>query len=173
MNYYYLIASLPTLSLDVPPPLGREEFGEMCAAQLASPDYAVIAALLDGETSGTPHPFLQKWNEMDTRVRNAVVRHRAARMAVDAAPFLRPTAGFDSYTDKRVAESLAHPNPLDRELALDRCRWQMLDAITGSNYFAFEVLLAYAIKLMMVIRWSHYDTTSGKQNLEAAVAVPA
>ena len=116
------------------------------------------------------HPFTAAWRERDTRLRNAVARARASRLGRDAAPYLRPERGFDTYTLKAVEEAFARPTPAERELELDRFRWQVLDELAGRAMFSVEAVLAYALKLRIAERWSRLEPEAGRRVVEEFVA---
>lgn len=52
---------------------------------------------------------------------------------------------------------------LDRELKLDRHKWEFLDEITFFNYFTIEKVLAFVLKLFIVERWMELDHEKGKE----------
>ena len=54
---------------------------------------------------------------------------RAAKAGVDASDQERAFAGFDRDVEKTAAEAMAMSDPLQRELALDRYRFRMLEGL--------------------------------------------
>lgn len=169
MNYYYLAASLPMVSLGREPLLNSGAFRALCEEHLAVEDLAVLAALLDREGQGTTHPFVRAWRDRETRLRNAIVRQRAARLGIDAGTQLRPAEGFDLYTVKAVEEAFARVSPAERELELDRFRWAVLDELGGLNPFALTAVLAYALKLRLAERWSRLEGDEGRRRMDELV----
>ncbi len=166
MNYYYLIASLPELALDRQPPLTLAAFEARCAEHLSSADLATLRELLAGRQEGV-HAFSVAWQRTETLIRNAVVRHRAARLKRDATPALRPVTGVELWLERAVAEALARPQPQEREWALDQLRWKALDDAAGHNPFSSNALLAYAAKLRLAWRWAAMDLEAGRRALDA------
>lgn len=171
MNHYYLMASLPALSLEGPMPIAPDALRAACAAQLDEGDNEIAAAVIEGRDTPAQHPFLARRQEWETQLRNAVARHRAARLKVDPSPHIRPVLGFDVYIEKGVADAVAKPDPLHRELALDQLRWRLIDESAGFNPFTFEALLAYALKLRMIMRWSELQVQRGQAAFDAAAVV--
>lgn len=171
MNHYYLMASLPALALEGTPPIDLEALRAACAGQLSGADAEIAEAVIDGRESPAQHPFLARRREWETQLRNAVARHRAAHLKVDPEPHLRPAAGFDVNIEKGVADAMARPDPLHRELALDHLRWRLLEETAGLNQFGFEALLAYALKLRMIVRWAELQEQRGQAAFDAATAV--
>jgi hypothetical protein len=167
MNYYYLIASLPGLSLETPAPFSLDQFRALGQTHLAPTDQALLESFLHPNPAQPPdHPFCKAWRECETRLRNAIAKARATRRGIDPTPHLRPATGIDLTLEKNVAEAFARSNPADRELDLDRIRWRTADELTGFNPFAFDAVLAYAIKLGLVARWQTLTEPLGRERVE-------
>jgi hypothetical protein len=170
MNYYYLVASLPMLTLGRESPLGLPAFRALCAEHLLPPDLAVLDDLLVSGGTGTADPFVSAWRERETRLRNIIARTRAARRGLDPAPYVRPETGFDAYTRKAVDDAFARTSPADREMDLDRFRWSVLEELAGYDMFALPAVLAYALKLRLVERWSRMDAAAGRRRVDDFVS---
>ena len=169
MKYYYLIAGLPTLSLDdagsaAPPSI--DQFRETCRGWLSSREFTTVEEVLGDREVSSETPFLAEWRSRETQLRNAVVRQRAARLNLDAEPFMREHGSFDSYTEKFVINTFSRPSPLDREMELDRYRWKTADDLAGFDLFSLSGLLSYALKLRMVHRWARMNDAHGQAKLE-------
>ncbi|MGI6495750.1 MAG: DUF2764 family protein [Kiritimatiellia bacterium] len=164
MSLPFLIASLPSLSMDAPPPLSVEAFREACAQALPASQAAVVDALLDGAPCDSS--FVKAWRDVDAQIRNTVARKRAARRGVDAAPFLRPVEGFELTAMRAVEAAFDEPDPLLRERAIDRARLEALDRLQGPQPMTFEALLAYAVRLRIVTRWAACDPVKGDAFLQ-------
>ena len=161
MNYYYFAASLPTLALDGKPPFSRKGFAAQCRANL-SPAHARAFAALTDDSIAAPHPFVKVWRELDAQIRNQVAALRAARRKVEAGPFLRPDVPFSADTAKAVSDAFALPNPLQRERAIDRFRWDQIERIQGFDMFSINAILGYAVKLQLVDRWASLSDERGR-----------
>lgn len=169
MTYTYLAASLPTLVFGAPPPFGVAEFRAKCEGVLSRADLATMDALL----AGAPAPgcrFIAEWQARETQLRNGVVRARAAHIGVEARPFLHDHAGWDMSVAKAVTDAFSKPNPLEREMELDRCRWHVVEDLARFEPFSLAAVLAFAVKLRIVERWAGLDETVGTTRVEAIVA---
>lgn len=165
----YLAASLPALVFGAPPPFGVEAFRQSCEAVLTPDDRAVLDAVLaDRPAAGSA--FSDGWLARDTQLRNAVVRARAAHLGVDARPFLRDHAGWDASVAAAVTDAFAKPNPIEREMALDRIRWHVADDLAKFEPFSLSAVLAFAVKLRIAERWAALDEAKGRERVEAFVA---
>jgi hypothetical protein len=178
MAYYYFAATLPSLSLDAPPPFSIEAFREQCREHLAASDLARLDELLADDSAVAlgdergGEDFTQRWRSLDIQMRNAVARLRAARARRDAAPYVRTHGGVDASLEKRAADALGKENPLERERALDALRWSLLDELGGTDPFAPEALLAYALKLRIVRRWAEIGKDDGRERAQSFLPDP-
>lgn len=169
MTFYYLIASLPALSLGAPPPMTVAGLLED-VRRLADPVTAdELAALVTGDGSSAYSALAARWRAAQTQLANALARTRAAQLDVDPAAHLRPHEGFSTYIEMAVLDAYAKPHPLERELSLDRFRWSLLDEWAREQPFGLEALLAYGLKLKLVERWAALTDEAGRTRLAETV----
>ena len=168
MSYYYLITSLPALSLGQAP-ISEEAFVSRCEAELSARDLRKVQAVATvpatDEAPMAP-PFTAAWNHLEIQLRNAIARIRAAKRSIDATHILRPHGGFSTLIEDAVEDAWTQPTPLAREKALDTVRWQLLDDLVGPDPFSFNVILAYTIKRKLAERWSRMDSDTGWQKAQ-------
>ena len=167
MNYYYFTATLPVLNLDSQPPLKIDEFLESCRTHLAEGDMLAVREAIAADGAVT-QALSRSWRAQDAALRNAIVRARASRMDVDSSPHLHEST-IDTTCEQAVADAYASGNPHERELALDCFRWSLLDDMAGFNPFSLNAIVAYAVKLRLVERWSALDGDRGRQKMESIV----
>lgn len=165
-SYYYLVASLPTLFLDEESPITPAEFMASCDQWLDADDARDIQGLMDNHPERAQAACIHQWLARETEIRNAIARLRAAKVRVDAEPFLRPCRELDLYTEKAVAEAMSRPQPLERELGLDQLRWSLLDDLSRFDPFGLPAVIAYALKLKLVERWSALTVEKGRAVVE-------
>jgi len=170
MNYYSLIASLPLIQLGKPPPLRLPGFRAACDTHLDPIDRTVLADLLETGGAHSPHPFARAWRDRETEMRNAIVRFRAKTRGMSPDRHLRPQDGARVFIQAGVAEAFQAPNPLERERALDRLRWRVLEELAGLDPFAPEAVFAYGLRLQLAERWTLFDEAAGTALLETAAA---
>ena len=170
-SYYYLISSLPGISLDSRPQLSLDDFRASCADQLSTGDSEALEAMLQAEIAKPHrHPFVARWNARETQLRNASARLRAVKRQTDASPYIRPHTGFDVAINDRVEDAFTEPTPLAREQALDQIRWNVLDELVGPNPFSAAAVLAYGVKLQISERWAMLDSEAGQARIGAVLA---
>jgi len=172
MNYYYLAASLPALSFEGPAPLSYASFRDLCSELLSRRDLRGLSDLGKGPDAPSRHPFVREWNDCEIQLRNALVHHRAARRHLEAEPYYRPQLGYEPSIEKMASEAFSKPDPLQRERALDRFRWALVEKLAGLNMFASRAVLAYAVKLRIAERWSTMEENEGAARARDIVARP-
>mgnify|MGYP006294656649 CR=1 FL=1 len=166
MNYYYLIASLPGVDLDAPPPLPPDEFRSICGEHLSRSDFDALTALLDNSNPDRENSFVREWREFDSALRNTIARVRAGKLNMDPSEHTRQDIGYDPSVEKAVSAAFSIDNPLEREKSIDRLRWERLNELAGFDPFAARALLAYTLKLLLAKRWSDLNRDKGADRSE-------
>ncbi len=169
-SYYFLVASLPSLSLEEPPALTSAGLHALCNSHLNARDMAGLEELRDDSNQAPRHPFTRAWRQIDTQLRNATARARAAARGIDAERYLRPVDSFDAGAETTAAEAYATPSPLDRERVMDRFRWERLGDLAGLDPFSGSAVLAYAGKLAISERWAGMNEDTGMERQRTLVA---
>lgn len=168
MGYEYLMASLPVIFFEDPPPFKAAEFRGQCEGQLSARDYAAMERILAGEPPAAPDGrFEQTWHARETQLRNETALIRAARRGVDVQASLREHADYDVGLRDAVVDAYERPNPLERERELDRARWRVLDEWSAVEPFGRSAVLAYAAKLRIALRWAARTPEAGRERLES------
>jgi hypothetical protein len=169
VNYYYLGASLPMFSLGMEPPISWAKFMDLCREQLQPPDMAALEDIVQTGGERTQDAFGVAWHGQETRLRNAIARHRASRLGRDPESYLRPAGGTDLPAEAAVANAFSRSTPLERELEIDRFRWKRLEEIAGLNPFAAAAIFAYALKLRLAERWTRMDADKGASAVDDVI----
>ena len=168
MPYYYLVASLPTLSFAAPNPISSDELFARSTGVLAPDHLAILAAVQQGRAL-TGSPFIEEWTAREIQLRNAVARSRGKRLGVDPRSFQRDHTGYDVSLEQVVSDALAQHTPLEREQALDRWRWRLVDQLALLCPFGLSAILAYALKLRIAERWAGLTEAAGQGMLEETI----
>ncbi len=166
MGYYFLVASLPMLSFEAPPPMTVDEFLSQCDQQVTPRDLSLISNALSGETDKKAHGWLREIDERERQLRNAIVRERATRLGQDAVPHLVSTTGHDVSLAHAVSEAFGRSDPMEREKALDRLRWQGMEDAAGYDPFTLRALVVYGLKLTIAARWAGITLEAGRERVE-------
>jgi len=169
-DYTYLVASLPALSLDAPPPFTPEDFRFRCQGVLSDGDLAELDLLLAGRAAEGATAFARAWAGGDAQIRNTVARARAAKRGVEPRPFLHDHPGYAVWLDKETTDALAKASPLERETGIDGARWKYVDELAQAEPFGLPAVLAFAVKLMLAARRASFEETAGRERLEQLVS---
>jgi hypothetical protein len=167
--YHYLVASLPLFTFDQEIPFTPAEFVSMCEAQLSASDLADVRRIVGRNLQEVEHPVFRRYAAMDTQLRGALARIRASRVSLDPGQYQRPYQGFSVYAEKLATEAMSAANPLEREVMLDKFRWQFLDELAVLDSFGAIAVLAYAEKLLIAERWQSLTEEKGKSIVEQIV----
>jgi hypothetical protein len=167
--YTYLVASLPAITLGEAPPQTPEDFLFHAQGLLNETDRKELQCIIEGRTHECESAFGRRWHNVSTQIRNTVARIRAGRLNVDARGFMRAHSEYNMAVDHAVTDAMNKTQPLERTMALDRCRWQALDELVDGDGFGFAALLAFAVKLGMMQRWARLDDKTGMDRVETFI----
>ena len=163
-NYYYLVASLPTVEFGMSPPCSTKEFLQRCQGQLSSSDLATIEKILlsDEGHAHLDNHILKHWAEFNHNFRNEMAYVRAVERGKDPSLYLRGSRASDSFYAAVVTEASQSPDPLTCEKVFDQNRWQYLDELSRFHYFDMEWMIVYALKLKILERYEAIASPQGQ-----------
>lgn len=170
-QYYYVIASLPYLSLNEKLPISKDDFLAICKKYLKKIDFSIIASvnLFDVEKHKAPLDIIRRFFSWERGVRNALVKLRAERLGLDSDDFIRGDIS-DHLTGHFAEEAFNAASPLMAENILNKARWNYLDELEFGHYFDIEILVVFFIKLQILERMSSFDADEGRERLNAIVS---
>lgn len=158
MNYYYLLASMPSLQAFAEPPIAREAFLQQANQELTSADRRELDAVLAGAGVSA---FAARLRAFEARLGLLVARIRAERRGFDASE-LPPDDGVpDLDLVARVLEAFAGEDPMDRQRRLDRIVWRWLEEQAAADSFGASAVFAYALRLDLLHRWDSRSAMRG------------
>ena len=161
MEYVYLVAGLPHLDFAGAPPFTSAELLSSCGGVLRQDHWEDLRAIVEDMPQVVRAPEGRRFVEAETQLRNALARIRAQRAGAEYAPRAhRPTA-FETRAEGAAARAMAVDDPLERELALDRHRWALLEEIAAQPAFGVQAVFAYGLKLRMVEKWAALSDQAG------------
>ena len=155
-NYYYFVASLPSLNYGDKPPKSSEEFKEECNSLLNAKDaellrYCYYDPRLAVETvDPTGSDFIDHLMARERTLILNLAYLRAAR--------LKRTSPGDPPHDVPRAEAVAKAafemdDPLEATLYIDRARWGALDTMLGlDDVFGVNNIFVHFLKLQLLER---------------------
>ncbi|MDR2938474.1 MAG: DUF2764 domain-containing protein [Prevotellaceae bacterium] len=135
---------------------------------------------------GLNNKFLHRWYSFDRQLRNlqaALLNRQLKREAnfslvgnddITEALSKNMSADFGLKGEVDGLEMLMqifdHKDVVAREHKLDELRWQMADEYTAFDYFALDKVLAYAVKLQLIDRWTNITKEAGSKKLQSLLA---
>lgn len=169
--YVYLISSLPMPHFGIKAPFSYEKFLAMCEGLIPGDEISLLRRLdiAGEEIPPRYHPTLKKWHEFERALKNELVKIRAGRKRVDPYKYLR----HDGYPEPRLyqaaLQAYRNPSPLDGEKALDQERWRFLDELSQGHYFDLDLLIIYALKLLILRKWDKVYAANGPELVESMI----
>ncbi|VAW17635.1 hypothetical protein MNBD_BACTEROID01-723 [hydrothermal vent metagenome] len=98
------------------------------------------------------HNQVVKGGEFADRLLELPVRHKEIKAEWELSEII------NSFFDiKNLAE---------REMAVDRLRWSLIDELNQFRYFTIEIILGYLLKLMIIERWKELELPAGPNLVE-------
>lgn len=159
-NYYYLMASVPSLDLRTVPAVSSEMFLNAASEQLSPEENGRLRSILSDEPDLTGNGAAVEYLKWDRAVRNALVKLRAqGGEAVrdcrdgDAIPAAAALAAVLFKTD----------SPLKAEQQWDAERWNYLENLKTGHYFDFDAVAVYALQLRLAERSASFREKEGKE----------
>lgn len=167
MSYYYLISSLPAIILGEKPYYSSKEFMNLCSEWIGKSDIEKLSKLtLNLENTNTNNRFARDWYKSEEILRNCSVKKRAAKLNKDPLPYLKIEDKIYADIERGVQDSFSAENPLEKEMALDKLRWKIIDSLEIGHFFDLEKLCAYKLRLLICEKWSTRKTEAGQKNLD-------
>lgn len=170
--YPYLISSLPSLHFGMKPPFSFERFIELCSPWVPEQDLRELRALPLPAQYGVPGKrpvVISRWVRFDTALRNELARIRAGRIQVDPAPFLRP-GGIPAPVLPHGSVPAWSPDAmLETEMRLDEVRWEALEELKTNHSFDLDIVVTYALQLLILLRWEKIRAADGALLLKEAL----
>jgi len=168
VEYVYFVSSLPRLELTGPAPFPSEELLRAAGGVLRRDHWEDLEAILEDRPRDVVSPEARDLVGAERRLRVALARARAHRAGAELSLAGLPEAEFDARAAELAARVMSATDPLERELLLDRARWEHLEEASAFPAFGAQAVFAYAIKLRMVEKWSAMSDEAG---LELAVRI--
>lgn len=166
MNHWYLVASLPLVSLGAEPPLSIDAFRALCGEHLPDRDLRELDAVLASSPAGRgTSEFARAWRETTLRIEDECAVLRAARLGIDSSPWRTDIGVPDATLIAAVREAFQQPDPRSRELWLDALRWRTLEDLARTAPFGLPAVMAYGLRLGLAARWAARTEASGRQQL--------
>ena len=163
-NYYYFVATLPSIIYGEKPPMSSAEFTEQCinllhpedAALLKYCRYDPVMAVETIDPTGSDFIDLLMLRERVLALNLAFVRAaKLKRPSPEDPPHDVPRA------EARGKAAFDMDDPLEATIYIDQGRWGALDEMVGLDLFGVNNIYAYLLKLQLMERRELFETEKG------------
>lgn len=178
-NYHYIIAGLPELFLNAENKgFQYEQFRAPIVEQLSQRDLKFVELLEEGLNADNlseefyakvfsskrgENRFLRFLFAMDLAIRERIVEfvspQNAEQYLVKHSQVEEPSEEFKA----QLNGTLAMTNIIERELSLDRLKWEEINNYLTFEYFTINNILAILAKAKIIDRWSNLDRAAGME----------
>ena len=86
-KYYYLISSLPMLSLENEPAISYQDFLARCREQLSDSDFKELEKAVFSKTDGARHPLMRRWEHYINDVNSILKDERSRKLGWETEGF--------------------------------------------------------------------------------------
>jgi len=165
----YLLSSLPALVLGQDSLLSLEAFQGLCAI-LCPEEQAEAARVIKGRYQELKTDFGRAWGDLDLQIRNQIMLIRAKTWNVSQALPGPTAARYSVRARDMVSDAFELDSPLEREWALDKGRWALIQDLTRKDDpFGLDRVLAFGLQLKLVQRWAWIDKDRGREQFHSLV----
>lgn len=172
-QYYYAVATLPSLSLEETSYLSVESFCEFMKEQLNEADYnALSRASIDPPERFADMPSAYVgFARFVVGIRNALAKERAANFGWELEEHLRlddreETGANETEPMLRAREALNAENPFRAEEAIIRAEWALLDELEVGRFFSIDKVIIYYLRLQLCERYGDMTPERGLESFD-------
>lgn len=153
------------LSFNEAPSISNEWFMDFCRQQCSDNDLKVLQnTKLAPEETKSGNSFLDQWNKWESSLRFSIAEKRVNN--VDFTFEIPKKTSFSTDVLQISTKVLNEQNPCHAEVMLDDARWSFIETIEYGNFFNFNNLVAYSLKLQLLKRKFSMTQIKGKEEFE-------
>ncbi|MDD5455782.1 MAG: hypothetical protein PHV30_01980 [Candidatus Margulisbacteria bacterium] len=157
-KYYYLIASLPSLKFNTKPLINKETFFEECRKWLTSQDLLILNTVDTNVKfiNIINNNFLINWYDYNLKLKT--------ELAILRDPSRKNMDSVNASAESR--KIMEQVNPLLKEKAYEKFRWDFLDSEETKYNFDLNILIIYLEKLKILDRLFLFNKELGYKKFE-------
>lgn len=142
----------------------------------------LITLFYENIDSLTKNKFLKKYFQFELDLKNISNSISLKKLGISAENALIPSGeAYDRLVKsmpldhglipmlEKLTESLNTSDLTGTEKLIDEIKWLWLDEELSYNYFSFNYIISYAVKLASVERWKRLTEESGKEVLDGLI----
>lgn len=162
--YYYLMPSLPSLSLIMNEPPSFDKIWESSSEMLSSQEKDLIKALWEDKPIHTKG-LASRWQNFKRELDQSLIKHRSQTLGRTLKESFIASSDFEVL---RISQTVwQKSNPLERELYLIEETFFLLDQWQPQNPFSFDAFLIYILKLKLVNRIVLFKQEKGLESFDS------
>ena len=169
----FFAASLPELTFGKPSPLSLAEFDAMAQEHISGEKCRVLKELTFPVPEKDPADFVschRIWSEVrafERFLRLRIAKIRAERLELSCK--IAEPEGFFSEIDYVLNSAMSSDDPVERELIIDRVRWEFLDNMAITHMLDFDGICVYRLKLQILESYRGRTPEEGTPRFEQAL----
>ena len=175
-DFFYFLSTLPLLKLSGEGAPTAAEFLKNCRERLAPAEAALVERLrlvppAAPEAADLKEPAVRGWYAWQTAMRNCIAARRARARKADAAAWRRQEDG-DFTGDVKRLEALLEgaKDARERQEGWEALQWERLEALEGGEYFNFQLVVVYALKVLLLEERRGRSAAAGRARFEELVS---
>lgn len=170
-SYYYVMAQLPSLSLQSDLPFSYKEFLDMISGLIPVKDKNILLSItLEPEktASKTGSSFLDAWYAYERGLRFSLEKLRSENLNWKSSESFEGRVAISEALDTVMVarKAMAIDDPLKASHFLNLARFSAAEQLSGLHSFDREALFAYAVMLRLKEEVSFYNKTAGRSEYD-------
>lgn len=162
--YYYLMPSLPSLSLTMNDPPSFDRIWEASSELLSQQDKDLVKALWEDKPIHTKG-LAQRWQNFQRDLDLSLIKQRSQTLGRSLKEAFLASPDFEVL---RISQTVwQKDNPLEREIYLLEEIFFLLDQWQPQNPFSFDSFIIYLLKLKLVNRVVLFKQDKGLANFDS------
>lgn len=147
-----------------------DEFLFASKPYLSSKEYSILKRVsLIPQSDFESSSAADRWNDMEKFLRKRLALSRAKNKGVNPEHRFPTEKGYYFDYDKVAQTAISAENPLEKEKMLDFARWRVIEDLFSLHLFDFETLIAYKLKLELLVKYASLDKHKAKENFSQII----
>lgn len=159
-QYYYLLASLPSLKIGEKPAITKAQFYSECEKFCTKKDLKAIKSASLNTKENSKLSFMKEFCHFREMVNNEMVALRAENLKKDGEKY-KNRGDKETRISEYVRKAVYNENPLEGEKIILALYEGFLADRASGHYFDLDALLIYALRLDILSRECLFVTEDG------------
>ncbi len=169
----FLAAYLPTLTFGKPSPITLEEFDALAEENLSKEKFAAIRSFsfpvpeTDPADCSDCHRIFAAVRRFEHTLKLRIAKIRAERLERDSV--VSDPEEYYSEIEYTLNSAVSCSDPVEREMIIDRVRWDFIEDMSMGHMIDFEALCIYRLKLQILAPYTGRTPENGIPRFEKAL----